>query len=142
MADLESNRCSNLANCPSPLRELGGSARAEESLQLVVNRIPMSNRNVVCYRDALAENICDDEQQCGCVLRTPMERIGRPNRSKFDVFVSIAGGLVPDSVRSAYFNGGDVAVLNVTKSQDQNKGINENANFQYVLDKILDEIGY
>ncbi len=62
-------------------------------------------------------------------------------RSKFDVFISVAGGLKPDNVRTAYFNGADVAILNIIRSGEPNAGIYENANFRILIPKLLDEIG-
>ncbi len=62
-------------------------------------------------------------------------------RSKFGVFISIAGGLDQNSVRTAYFNGADVAILNIVEQNDENKGIFENANFRVLIPKILNEIG-
>jgi 3-keto-L-gulonate-6-phosphate decarboxylase len=62
-------------------------------------------------------------------------------RSKFDLFVSVAGGLLPNNVRTAYFNGADVAILNIVKSNDPNEGINENVNFRTLIPNILNEIG-
>ncbi len=62
-------------------------------------------------------------------------------KSKFDVSISVAGGLKPNNVRAAYFNGADVAILNVIKSRDPNEGINENVNFRRLIPNILNEIG-
>ncbi|GAH73043.1 unnamed protein product, partial [marine sediment metagenome] len=44
-------------------------------------------------------------------------------RSKYGVLVSVAGGLNQDSVKKAYFNGADIAVLNIVKSSDVNIGL-------------------
>lgn len=62
-------------------------------------------------------------------------------RGKYDVFISVAGGLLPLRVRTAYFNGADIAILNVVKSSDPNEGINENANWRQLMDQILSEVG-
>jgi bifunctional enzyme Fae/Hps len=62
--------------------------------------------------------------------------------SKYDCFISVAGGLTPNSVRSAYFNCADVAILNVVKPSDFNEGISSNANYQRIIPAILEEIGY
>jgi hypothetical protein len=53
----------------------------------------------------------------------------------------VAGGLEPDSVRSAYFNGSDVGILNVVSISDPNKGILENSNFRSLIPSILQEVG-
>lgn len=62
-------------------------------------------------------------------------------RSKFDLFVSVAGGLDINSVRSAYFNGADVAVLNIVSRGDPNDGLSETADFQELIPKLLDQVG-
>ncbi|MBD3191010.1 MAG: hypothetical protein GF308_10220 [Candidatus Heimdallarchaeota archaeon] len=62
-------------------------------------------------------------------------------RSKFDLFVSVAGGLDINSVRSAYFNGADVAVLNIVGKGDPNTGLSETADFQELIPKLLDQVG-
>ncbi|MHA1794768.1 MAG: orotidine 5'-phosphate decarboxylase / HUMPS family protein [Promethearchaeota archaeon] len=62
-------------------------------------------------------------------------------RSKYDVFISVAGGIVPLRVRTAYFNGADIVILNVVKSTDENEGINENSNFEQLIPQILSEVG-
>ncbi|WP_457559551.1 orotidine 5'-phosphate decarboxylase / HUMPS family protein [Candidatus Harpocratesius sp.] len=62
-------------------------------------------------------------------------------RGKYDVFISVAGGLVPLRVRTAYFNGADIAILNVIRSSDTNEGIHENSNFHQIISKILSEVG-
>ncbi|MCG3260044.1 MAG: hypothetical protein H7644_09870 [Candidatus Heimdallarchaeota archaeon] len=62
-------------------------------------------------------------------------------RSKFDSLISVAGGLEYDSVRKAYFNGADIAILNVVAANDPNVGLRENANFRQLIPSILDEVG-
>jgi len=62
-------------------------------------------------------------------------------RSKFDVFVSVAGGLNPEKVRAAYFNGAEIAILNIVKPGEDFDGILENSNFRTVVPHILSEIG-
>ncbi len=62
-------------------------------------------------------------------------------RSKYDVFISVAGGIVPDHVRTAFFNGGDIAILNVVESSDPNQGIPANSNISLIMRKILQEVG-
>ena len=63
-------------------------------------------------------------------------------RSKFDSLISVAGGLEYDDVRKAYFNGADIAILNVLASNDPNVGLRENANFRQLIPVILDEVGH
>ena len=62
-------------------------------------------------------------------------------RSKHDTFISVAGGLEPQSVRSAYFNGADVAILNVITADDPNAGLHENDDFSNLIPAILREVG-
>ncbi len=62
-------------------------------------------------------------------------------RSKFDSFISVAGGLEPNGVRSAYFNGADVAILNVVRQGDPYTGILETADFKNLIPQILKEVG-
>ena len=62
-------------------------------------------------------------------------------RSKFDSLISVAGGLEYDSVRKAYFNGADIAILNVVAVNDPNVGLRENANFRQLMASILNEVG-
>jgi bifunctional enzyme Fae/Hps len=61
--------------------------------------------------------------------------------SKFDSFISVAGGLEPNGVRSAYFNGADVAILNIVKQGDPYKGILETTDFKRIIPNILREVG-
>ncbi|MFW9825320.1 MAG: orotidine 5'-phosphate decarboxylase / HUMPS family protein [Candidatus Thorarchaeota archaeon] len=62
-------------------------------------------------------------------------------RSKYDVMISVAGGLNQSSVRKAYFNGADIAVLNITKETDVNKGLFDTLNFRLLIPTILNEVG-
>ncbi|MHA2399582.1 MAG: orotidine 5'-phosphate decarboxylase / HUMPS family protein [Promethearchaeota archaeon] len=62
-------------------------------------------------------------------------------RSKYNVLISVAGGLTHNSVRKAYFNGADIAVLNIVKTIDQNKGIVDTMNFRAIIPSILREVG-
>jgi len=62
-------------------------------------------------------------------------------RSKFDTKISVAGGLTLDKVRSAYFNGADVAILNIVSSSDSNEGLLESSNFRQLIPRILSEVG-
>ncbi|MFW9930887.1 MAG: orotidine 5'-phosphate decarboxylase / HUMPS family protein [Candidatus Thorarchaeota archaeon] len=61
--------------------------------------------------------------------------------SKYDVLISVAGGLTQDSVRKAYFNGADIAILNVVKPTDANDGVVDNVNFRQIIPQILNEVG-
>jgi 3-keto-L-gulonate-6-phosphate decarboxylase len=61
-------------------------------------------------------------------------------RSKYGVFISVAGGLDHDSVRKAYFNGADIAILNIVKSSDENKGLVDTMNFRSLIPSILKEV--
>ncbi len=62
-------------------------------------------------------------------------------RSKFESKVSVAGGLTLDNVRSAYFNGADVAILNIISHSDSNEGLLESSNFRQLIPMILSEVG-
>lgn len=62
-------------------------------------------------------------------------------RSKYDVKISIAGGLNQDSVRKAYFNGGNIAILNIVKINDKNKGLIDTSNFGTLIPSILEQVG-
>jgi 3-keto-L-gulonate-6-phosphate decarboxylase len=61
-------------------------------------------------------------------------------RSKYGVMISVAGGLTPESVRKAYFNGADIAVVNVVKPSDVNVGLVSNVNFRNVIPSMLKEV--
>jgi 3-keto-L-gulonate-6-phosphate decarboxylase len=61
-------------------------------------------------------------------------------RSKYGVLISVAGGLNQDSVRKAYFNGADIAVLNIVKSSDVNIGLDDTMNFRSLIPSILKEV--
>lgn len=61
--------------------------------------------------------------------------------SKFDSFIAVAGGLEPREVRSAFFNGADVAILNVVRQGDPYKGIPETADFRNLIPLILKDVG-
>lgn len=61
-------------------------------------------------------------------------------RSKYGVLVSVAGGLNQDSVRKAYFNGADIAVVNIVKASDANIGLINTSNFRSVIPSILKEV--
>lgn len=62
-------------------------------------------------------------------------------RSKYDVLISVAGGLNHIKIRKAYFNGADIAILNIVKPSDENEGIVDNTDFRVKIPAILNEIG-
>lgn len=62
-------------------------------------------------------------------------------RSKYNVLISIAGGLNQNSVRRAYFNGADIAILNIVKTTDRNVGLFDILNFKAIIPSILKEVG-
>ncbi|MHA1683723.1 MAG: orotidine 5'-phosphate decarboxylase / HUMPS family protein [Promethearchaeota archaeon] len=63
-------------------------------------------------------------------------------RSKFGVFVSVAGGLDVEKVRSAYFNGADVAIINVIfNTRDGTCGLPQSSNITELIRKLLQEVG-
>jgi bifunctional enzyme Fae/Hps len=61
-------------------------------------------------------------------------------RSKYGVLISVAGGLDHNSVRKAYFNGADIAVVNIVKSTDVNVGIINTMNFRSAIPLMLKEV--
>ncbi len=63
-------------------------------------------------------------------------------RSKYEALMAVAGGLRPDDVRRAYFNGADIAILNVVGANDPNEGLHENENFRQLIPAILEEVGH
>ncbi|WP_371805301.1 orotidine 5'-phosphate decarboxylase / HUMPS family protein [Candidatus Lokiarchaeum ossiferum] len=62
-------------------------------------------------------------------------------KSKFDCLISAAGGLEENSVRTAFFNGADLAILNIVSDSDRNNGLSNFANFRILIPKILSELG-
>jgi bifunctional enzyme Fae/Hps len=61
-------------------------------------------------------------------------------RSKYGVLISVAGGLNQDSVRKAYFNGADIAIVNIVKPSDENVGLINTTNFRSVIPLMLKEV--
>lgn len=59
----------------------------------------------------------------------------------FIFILMILGGIDPDGVRKAYFNGADVVILNIISSGDPNNGILETINFSRLIPSILSEVG-
>ncbi len=80
----------------------------------------------------------DEESSAQAMIR--YRDIGKI-RGKYDVLISVAGGLLPSKVRTAYFNGADIAILNIVRNSDPNEGINENSNFRRLIPQILSEVG-
>lgn len=62
-------------------------------------------------------------------------------KSKYNSYISVAGGLKQETVRSAYFNGADVAILNVIQPYDPNEGLINTANFKTLIPEILKDVG-
>ncbi len=62
-------------------------------------------------------------------------------RSKYDVFISVAGGLDVANIRKVYFNGADVTILNIVTSTAQNTGVVDTTNFRQLIPKLLLEVG-
>lgn len=62
-------------------------------------------------------------------------------RSKFPVLISVAGGLNPDRIRSAYFNGANIAIINIVLPSDLNEGIKTNDNIRELMAHGLNEVG-
>jgi len=62
-------------------------------------------------------------------------------RSKYESFISVAGGLDQTNVRRAFFNGADVAILNIVSRGDPNNGLLESEDFKQLVNKILREVG-
>jgi bifunctional enzyme Fae/Hps len=61
-------------------------------------------------------------------------------RSKYGVLISVAGGFDHNSVRKAYFNGADIAIVNIVKSSDENVGILNTVNFRAIIPTMLKEV--
>ncbi len=62
-------------------------------------------------------------------------------RSKYDSLISVAGGLTENNVRKAYFNGADIAILNIVSPDDPNNGLSDQANYRNLVSDILNEVG-
>lgn len=80
----------------------------------------------------------DEESNTRNIIR--YKDIGKV-RSKFETKISVAGGLTLDGVRSAFFNGADVAILNIVSASDPNEGLLESSNFRQLIPMILSEVG-
>jgi 3-keto-L-gulonate-6-phosphate decarboxylase len=61
-------------------------------------------------------------------------------RSKYGVLISVAGGFDHNSVRKAYFNGADIAIVNIVKPSDVNVGIANSMNFRTLVPTMLKEV--
>jgi bifunctional enzyme Fae/Hps len=62
-------------------------------------------------------------------------------RGKYDVLISVAGGIVADRVKTSYFNGADVSILNLVQPNDFNEGISMDSNFRQLIPILLSEAG-
>jgi bifunctional enzyme Fae/Hps len=62
-------------------------------------------------------------------------------KSKFSTFIAVAGGLELQGIRTAYFNGANIAIVNIISRYDDNKGIIDTSNFRVVIPAILREVG-
>jgi len=62
-------------------------------------------------------------------------------RGKYDLLISVAGGLTPNKVRSGFFNGAECCILNIVQANDFNEGISVDSNFQKLIPVILREAG-
>ena len=62
-------------------------------------------------------------------------------RSKYDAFISVAGGLDVANIRKVYFNGADVAILNIVTSSAPNTGVVDTTNFRQLIPNLLAEVG-
>ncbi len=62
-------------------------------------------------------------------------------RSKYDAFISVAGGLDVANIRKVYFNGADVAILNIVTSTAPNTGVVDTTNFRQLIPELLAEVG-
>lgn len=58
-------------------------------------------------------------------------------RSKYDVFISAAGGVSLHAARSAVFNGANIVVANLVKPGDPWEGIPTNANIREIAEQFL-----
>jgi len=80
----------------------------------------------------------DEETNVNAIIRyKDISKIG----SKYDAFISVAGGLDAESVRRAFFNGADVAIVNIVTRSDPNNGIVDTSDFRKVVQHILSEVG-
>jgi 3-keto-L-gulonate-6-phosphate decarboxylase len=57
--------------------------------------------------------------------------------SKYDVLISVAGGIDQNNIHKAFFNGAHIAVLNVVNDQDFNRGLPRSSNFGTLIPHIL-----
>lgn len=62
-------------------------------------------------------------------------------RGKYDCLISVAGGIIPERIRTAYFNGADIAILNIVEPNSHLSGIRANADLRKLIPIILNEIG-
>ncbi len=57
--------------------------------------------------------------------------------SKYDVLISVAGGLDSRNLHKVYLNGANIAVLNIVNEQDFNRGLPESSNFRNLIPDLL-----
>lgn len=62
-------------------------------------------------------------------------------RSKFDCMIEIAGGISYDAVQEVFFNGGNVAILNIVRQNEENTGIPAWENMRQMIPEILTQVG-
>lgn len=62
-------------------------------------------------------------------------------RGKYDVLISVAGGLVPEKIRTGFFNGADICIVNIVQGNDFNEGLNVNSDFRQLVPQMLSEAG-
>ncbi len=80
----------------------------------------------------------DEETTAGKVIK--YKHINKI-RGKYDVFISVAGGVDLKEARSAIFNGADIVVANVVKPSDPWTGINSEDKVEEIAIKFLETIG-
>ncbi len=62
-------------------------------------------------------------------------------KSKFSSLISAGGGLNETTVRTAYFNGANLAIVNIVKKSDRHIGLLNTSNFRVLIPQILSELG-
>ncbi len=80
----------------------------------------------------------DEETTAGKVIK--YKHINKI-RGKYDVFISVAGGVDLKEARSAIFNGAEIVVANIVRPGDPWKGINSEEKVEEIAEKFLKTIG-
>jgi len=62
-------------------------------------------------------------------------------RGKYDVFISVAGGISLREARSAVFNGAEIVVANIVRPGDPWHGISSSEKVEEIAMKFLETIG-